>query len=97
MGAVISFGRTARFDYLCMLGKLGLAAIEPGSTYMDGATGPFDGAKLLFGNEAKGMTRRELDALLIDLGAALNVGMQVIEDALCNWQKSPGKFKAFRG
>ena len=31
MGAVASFGRTARFDYLTMIGKLGLAPIEPGS------------------------------------------------------------------
>ena len=42
---VMSFGRTAKFDYLTMVGKLGLAPIEPGSTYMDGATGPFRGGE----------------------------------------------------
>ena len=31
MASVASFGRTARFDYLTMVGKLGLASIEPGS------------------------------------------------------------------
>ncbi len=49
MNSVARFGRTAKFDYLTMIGKLGLARIEPGSTYMDGATGPFAGASLLFG------------------------------------------------
>jgi len=27
----------------------------------------------------------------------LNVGMQVLEDSLCNWQKSPRQFVHFRG
>lgn len=98
MGDVISFGRTAKFDYLTMVGKLGLAPIEPGSTYMQGATGPFKGAKLLFGNAATvNLNRSQLDAWVIQLEGYLNVGMQPMEDALCNWQKSPGTFKAFRG
>jgi hypothetical protein len=93
MAAVSRFGRTARFDYLTMLGKLGLAAIEPGSTYMQGATGPVQGAELLLGAASK----REFDAWLVQLDNVLHVGMQVLEDALCNWQKSPAKFKPFRG
>lgn len=93
MEAVVSFGRTARFDYLTMLGKLGLAAIEPGSTYMEGATGPMKGAQLLFG----GGRTKNLEAQLVQLDAVLNVGMQVLEDSLCNWQKSPEEFKPFRG
>jgi len=98
MGGVVSFGRTAKFDYLTMVGKLGLAPIEPGSTFMQGATGPFTGAKLLFGNTATANLRRpELDEWLIQLETYLHVGMQPMEDALCNWQKSPGAFIAFRG
>ena len=98
MGAVVSFGRTARFDYLTMLGKLGLAKIEPGSTYMQGATGPYDGGNLLFGGRVDaGISRDVLDGLLVQLGDHLEVGMQVMEDALCNWQKSPAKFVGFRG
>jgi len=98
MDAVISFGRTAKFDYLTMVGKLGLAPIEPGSTYMQGATGPFDGAKLLFsGNTATYWNRSNLDTKVIELESYLHVGMQVMEDALCNWQKSPGVFRPFRG
>ncbi len=94
MRAVARFGRTARFDYLTMVGKLALAAIEPPSTYMEGATGPVRGARLLFGGRASATT---LDSWLVDLDTQLHVGMQVLEDALCNWQKSPDQFKPFRG
>jgi len=97
MSAVKSFGRTARFDYLTMIGKLGLAPIEPGSTYMQGATGPVQGARLLFGDPDGALSLKEFDMRLIQLGGELNVGMQVLEDALCNWQKSPQKFRPFRG
>jgi hypothetical protein len=34
-----------------------------------------------------------LDVLDRDLG----VGMAVMEDALCNWQKSPDRFVHFKG
>lgn len=97
MNDVARFGRTAKFDYLTMAGKLGLAPIEPGSTYMQGATGPLAGARLLFGGSKR--TATVLDAWLVQLEAHLKLyfGMQVLEDALCNWQKSPGKFKPFRG
>lgn len=98
MGAVNRFGRTAKFDYLAMIGKLRLAPIEPGSTYMQGATGPLRGARLLFaGDTEASLSRQLLDGWLVGLEAELPVGMQVLEDALCNWQKSPGRFNRFRG
>ena len=37
---------------------------------------------------------------LIELDAKLELGshsMQILEDALCNWQKHPGRFVPFRG
>lgn len=94
MGAVRRFGRLARFDYLTMVGKLGLAPVEPGSTYMQGSTGPVRGARLLFGGNH---SAADLDKWLVELDTQLGVGMQVLEDALCNWQKSPRQFKPFRG
>jgi hypothetical protein len=98
MSVVASFGRTARFDYLCMIGKLGLAPIAPGSPYLKGATGPLAGARLLFGGTPSARIQAETaDAWVVELGAALGLGMQVMEDALCNWKKSPTAFRAFRG
>jgi hypothetical protein len=94
MNGVYRFGRTAKFDYLAMLGKMGLAPIEPGLTYMTGSTGPLAGAQQLFGSKE---TPQVLERHLVELNSVLEVGMQAIEDSLCNWQKSPAAFKAFRG
>jgi Alpha-glutamyl/putrescinyl thymine pyrophosphorylase clade 3 len=99
MDSVIRFGRTAKFDYLTMVGKLGLYDIEPDSTYMVGSTGPYAGANLLFSNSLNQMTKFSLDQLLIKFENHLGIyfGMQVLEDALCNWQKSPQKYIHFTG
>jgi len=98
MDVVARFGRTARFDYLAMLGKIGLASIEPGSAYLQSATGPLKGARLLFtGSKTAAVKAADLERWLIELDSGLKVGMQVLEDALCNWQKSPVKFERFRG
>lgn len=94
MDSVVRFGRLARFDYLTMLGKLGLANIVPGRPYLEGSSGPRQGAARLFGaNESVEV----LDGWIVELDDHLHVGMQVLEDALCNWQKSPDKFIPFRG
>ena len=96
--SVKSFGRMAKFDYLTMLSKLDLAAIEADSPYLEGATGPLKGARLLFsGSRSSKLSVDELNKELIRLGQALGVGMQEVEDALCNWQKSPNKYVLFRG
>lgn len=98
MAQVQSFGRTARFDYLTMVGKLGLAPIEPGIPYLVGATGPLRGARLMFGGSVHAeLSAKDLDQKVAALGKAVGFGMQAAEDSLCNWQKSPNKFLAFRG
>lgn len=98
MSAVRRFGRTGRFDYLTMLGKVGLAKIEADSTYLNEATGPKRGARLLFDGQIDSKTRsRVLEARVAALEQHLGVGMQVMEDAMCNWQKSPNLYKPFRG
>jgi hypothetical protein len=98
MRSVTSFGRTARFDYLTMVGKLGFAEIEPGSAYIRNSTGPATGARLLFGGSmTSGLRAAQLDKWVVDLNAYLNVGMEVLEDALCNWQKNPDHYVRFRG
>ena len=98
MQAITRFGRVARFDYLAMVGKLGLAPIEPSSPYLQNSNGPLRGARLLFGGDKTARFRTsDLDRWGAELGAELGVGMQELEDALCNWQKSPAILRRFRG
>jgi Alpha-glutamyl/putrescinyl thymine pyrophosphorylase clade 3 len=96
---VASFARMGAFDYLAMIAKLGLADIEPGSTYMTGATGPLEGARLLYGPAAAAQNPATVNQWLVELEADLGLpmGMQILEDALCNWQKSPDALVRFRG
>lgn len=92
------FGRLAKFDFLALLGRLDLAPISPGSAYLTGATGPLRGARLLIdGDPTSTTSAKSLDMILQQLDDSLNVGMQVMEDSICNWQKSPRKFIHFRG
>ena len=93
MAMVQRFGRLAKFDFLCMLKKLGLAEIEPEIPFLKGSSGPLKGARLLFGSQQSPDT---LDEWVAELGAELGLCMQVMEDSLCNWQKSPNRFKPFR-
>jgi hypothetical protein len=99
MNAVHRFGRTAKFDFLTMVGKIGLADLEPPSAYMVHGTGPVRGARLLFSGavDNESLSKKKLDELSVELDKTLGVGMQVIEDSFCNWQKSPTKYLAFRG
>lgn len=98
MGQVKRFGRTARFDFLTMLEKLDLAPIRPKYAYIAQATGPRRGAKLLFFNNPLAQaSSRTLERKVSDLDAMLGVGMQVLEDSICNWQKSPSRLIRFRG
>lgn len=94
MSSVRRFGRLAKFDYLTMAAKLDLAPICPGIPYLEGSSGPLEGARLLFGGKDDATV---LDTYVAALGNELGLGMQVMEDSLCNWQKSPDDFRSFRG
>lgn len=96
--AIKSFGRLAKFDYLSLVARYGLAPIEAGEAYLDGATGPGRGARLLVdGNPVSNTSNSALQRELDKLNGRLKVGMAVMEDALCNWQKSPKFFIHFKG
>ncbi len=95
---IYRFGRLGKFDFLTMLGKLGMAPVEPGSPYLAGATGPLRGARLLFGGSTQSkLPPKILDEKASELGQYLAIGSQALEDSLCNWQKSPEKYVLFRG
>jgi hypothetical protein len=96
--SIARFGRLAKFDFLALLGRLDLAPVKPGSAYLRGATGPLRGARLLVVGDPNSNTNADdLDEILQRLDLTLDVGMQAMEDSICNWQKSPRKFVHFRG
>ncbi|WP_159623388.1 hypothetical protein [Ruania rhizosphaerae] len=99
MKKVHRFGRIARFDYLTMLGKTGVfPALVPDSTYLANVSGPRAGASLLLDGGLKSQhSPRQLERRLVPIREAINVTNDVLEDALCNWQKSPTAFVPFRG
>lgn len=93
---IVGFGRLAVFDFLCMIGKVGIVDIEPEHPYL-GNSGPVDGTKLLFDSDSK---IKDLNDYLTDLGRSFSnypFVMQILEDCVCNWQKSPTRYKLFRG
>jgi|GEM_PF-190365 len=91
------FGRLGRFDYLTMLGDLGIVPIEPDSLYLQDSKndkrGPLKGARLLFDGNAKSkVPAKELEERITELNKYFDLPMQVWEDALCNWQKNPDDY-----
>lgn len=98
LSSVHRFGRTARFDYLMMGNRLEFHRMRPGHAYLTGATGPLRGASLLLdGTTTPTRSAAALGDALVELGQAIGVEFDVLEDALCNWQKHPNLFKPFRG
>lgn len=95
LSSVYRFGRMAKIDFLCMLGKLGIVLIEPGRPFINESTGPLAGARLIFGIHDK----NDLESVSTDFANELGCpfSMQIVEDAICNWQKSPTSYIRFTG
>lgn len=91
---VAKLGRLGKFDLLCNLSNLQIAPILPDKAYIAQSTGPKAGARLLFGDA---ISVAQLEAACAELAEHLDVSPQAIEDALCNWQKSPANYIYFRG
>jgi hypothetical protein len=98
VGNVIGFGRTAQFDFMMAVTRLLLAPVEPGHSYLNGATGPLRGAKLLFeGDPGAQATSRVLQERLAEFSRVVGISGDVAEDAVCNWQKNPFAYVRFSG
>lgn len=98
------FGRMAAFDYICSLCKCHLNVGEPISMYLKHSTGPQSGFNLLLnlcgiempsigdviqaGDEIQQWFQEKTEIFLV---------AQVLEDAICNWQKNPNYYKRYFG
>jgi hypothetical protein len=87
MKGIHRFGRTGRFDLLLLLSDLGLLTARPGSSYLEGATGPIQGARLLWGD----LPTADLEQRADELAQRVPLSPEIVEDALCMWQKKPRK------
>jgi hypothetical protein len=87
--SVIRFGRTAKFDFLCLLGNLGILEISPPHCYLAEATGPKTGALQMVTGRRDGRISVEVENTIRQLRKHLGVPVEAMEDALCNWQKRP--------
>lgn len=94
LNQVAKLGRLGKFDLLCNLSNLLIAPIFPDKAYIAESTGPKAGARLIFGAN---LNTNQLEVACAELAEHLDVSPQVIEDALCNWQKSPTAYIYFRG
>jgi hypothetical protein len=83
------FGRLAAYDFLVLLGSLGIYPLEPERLYLDGSTGPIAGARLLTSDYISGAAL--LDVRTCQLAETLGVSLRAMEDALCNWQKDANR------
>ena len=79
------FGRLAAFDFVDLLLEMRLVTnAEPAHCYLKHSSGPLRGAKRIWGT----LSDAELDRRAAQLARELDVSCFVIEDALCNFQKS---------
>jgi hypothetical protein len=95
MKVVVDFGRIAKFDYLMTLSRLNFLDVAPGCAYLQNATGPLQGARLLITGPQSTTSAKDLEKVLKVFSDVTGTTFDVIEDAICNWQKSPGTFKKF--
>lgn len=86
---ILDFGRTAKFDLLCLLGNLRVVDVSPGHCYLKGATGPKQGALLMVAGHKEGSLNPRIESVVQKLTRHLGVPVEAMEDALCNWQKRP--------
>ena len=84
---VLRFGRLGAFDFLTLLGTLGVYPLEPAHLYLEGSSWPLEGAKRLLGAPDRAKAP-ELDSRCCAVARDLGVSLAVMEDALCIWHKA---------
>lgn len=87
--SVIRFGRTAKFNFLCLLGNLGILEISPPHCYLAESTGPKSGALQMVTGKRNGRLSAEVGNTIQRLRKYFSAPVEAMEDALCGWQKRP--------
>jgi hypothetical protein len=80
---IYDFGRLAALDMLILLGELEVLRVRPGSVYLEGSTGPLEGARKLWGKRPVAELAWKAD----ELARRAHLPFDIVEDALCMWQK----------
>ena len=98
-----TFGRLSGFDFTSSMTKCGLNVKEPVSMYAEHSTGPLKALELLLkltNNDASKSSQKKLGSDLMDWFLKNNkifMTGQVLEDAICNWQKNTVKYIRYTG
>ena len=98
-----NFGRLAAFDFASSLVKCDFDVAEPESMYAENSTGPLNAIGLLLrltNGDPSQKAKLQLCSDLMDwFQKNSNIFMvgQVLEDAVCNWQKNPSTHIWYKG
>ena len=98
-----NFGRLGAFDFASSLVKCGFDVAEPESMYGENSTGPLNAIGLLLrltnGDSSQKAKLQLCSDLMEWFQKNSNIFMvgQVLEDAVCNWQKNPSTYIWYRG
>jgi len=98
-----NFGRLAAFDFSSSLVKCGLNIEEPQSMYAEHSTGPLDAIGLLLrltNNDSSSKSKIKLSSDLMKWfieNTRIFMTGQVLEDAICNWQKNTSSYVRYSG
>ncbi|MRT17562.1 hypothetical protein F3C99_11410 [Vitellibacter sp. q18] len=98
-----NFGRLAGFDFTSSLVKCRFNIKEPKSMYADNSTGPLQALELLLkltNNNSSKVSQKQLSADLMEWflkNSRIYMTGQVLEDAICNWQKNTVKYIRYSG
>ncbi len=98
-----NFGRLGGFDFTSALVKCRLNVKEPKSMYANHSTGPLQGLELLLkltNNNASKSSQIQLSFDLMDWffkNSKIFMVGQVLEDAICNWQKNTKRYIRYIG
>ena len=102
--SIPTFARMSAFDFTSSLCKCGLNVDDPISMYHESSTGPLRALKDLLelsGQDGPSKASQiEFGNNLLDWfigNSDIKVVAQVVEDAICNWQKSPNQYERYYG